>query len=404
MKKTLLVYDDLSQWATNYERRLRSVRAVSSKFDVDTIDNERLASELDILRERQAQTREGRRWGSGQQSLFDETDVLVVDIDLAESLNPFLTGDLVSYLVRCFSKCGLIIGLSQYQKLDFDLLLKGEPGSFTDLTVKSDQIANKGLWGQPWEGFRPWTWPLVPAFLEAFESKVHTLVSKMSAGVLDTIGLGEVASSLPESAVEFLGSNPEEVTFSQFVAQSRYGIRSPDSAPDSEVATRIAVARVSKCIEKLILPGQDVLVDAPHLVSRFPSLLVGNPNLKSTWNRTTRFAPYNELNVSRKVDRFRLRDAKWVSRPAWLASEVSNSQAISENKEVRKRIPFKFGFCEDASAFYSLDECTEFFSGVESYYVRRYIHGFRELELDYGPKTNLLQTGVSQSFRKRARK
>lgn len=400
MKKKLLVYDDIDRWAKNYQKKLESVGAVSSQFEVEPINNQQLDTELGVLRERQSATRENKNRVPGTHTVFDDTDVFVVDIDLVESSNPFLTGDQVGYLVRCFSKCGLIIGLSQYQKLDFDLTLKGEPGSFTDLSIKSNQIANKGLWGESWKGFRPWSWPYIPSFLDAFESKVRSVIDRLSESVLNTIGLSEVSSSLPGSAVDFLGLDPDRVTFEQFVEQSKFGIRSPDKATDSDIRARIAVARVSKIIEKLILPGQDVLVDAPHLVSRFPSLLVGDPAKKSTWDGTARFVPHEQLNLKRGIERFRFRADKWASRPVWFSSNLSNSPHLAENREPRKTIATKFAFCEDASAFYPLNECTEFLSGVESYYVRRYIRKFEGL--DYGPKTNLLQIGVGRPVRTRA--
>ena len=39
---------------------------------------------------------------------------------------------------------------------------------------------------------------------------------------------------------------------------------------------RVAAARLGKWLERLVLPGQNVLVDAPHLVSRFPSLVAAD--------------------------------------------------------------------------------------------------------------------------------
>lgn len=390
LKRRILVYDDVERWATNYTNQLTSERVINSKFDVEQITNGQLQDQLRILEERQAASRRTRHDVPGR-SRFDEVDVFIVDIDLVESANPFLTGDRLAYLVRCFSECGVIIGLSQYQKVDFDLTLKGQAGSFTDLMIKNTQLTNRGLWGNSWSAFRPWAWPVVPNLLEAFERRVRTIQEKPTAPVMETIGLKPAVSSLPNSAIDFLGSDPETITFEGFVLHSQYGIRDPDRPFNVEFLARIAAARISKCIEYLILPGQGVVVDAPHLVSRFPSLLTGSKTARSSWNMTTKFVPPNRLGLrSSKINRFRLKAEEWYSRPVWLSGLLSDFQGIDEVKSPWKSIEPSFLFCEDASAFYPRKDCFEFAASVESPNVRRYIRSFGDIT--YGPKSNMLQS------------
>jgi hypothetical protein len=390
LKRKILVYDDVERWATNYTNHLTTERTVSSRFDVEPIANGQLQEQLRILEGRQAASRGTSHRVPGQ-SKFDDVDVFIVDIDLVESANPFLTGDRLAYLIRCFSECEVIIGLSQYQKVDFDLTLKGQPGSFTDLSIKNTQLTNRGLWGNSWSNFRPWAWPVIPNLLESFEKRVRIVEENPAASVIETIGLKSAVSSLPNSAIDFLGSDPDTVTFEGFVLHSQYGIRDPDRPFNREFLARIAASRISKCVEYLILPGQGVVVDAPHLVSRFPSLLTGSKTAKSSWNKTTKFLPPNRIGLrSGKISRFRLKAEEWYSRPVWLSGPLSDFQGIDEVKSPWKSIEPNFLFCEDASAFYPRKDCLEFEASVESPNVRRYIRNFRELT--YGPKSNMLQS------------
>ncbi len=390
LKRKILVYDDVERWATNYTNQLASERAVNSIFEVESITNGQLQDQLQVLEERQAASR-GTKHDVPGQSKFDDVDVFIVDIDLVESANPFLTGDRLAYLVRCFSECRVIVGLSQYQKVDFDLTLKGQPGSFTDLTIKNTQLTNRGLWGNSWGDFRPWAWPVIPNLLEAFEKRVRIVKENPAAPLVEAIGLKSAVSSLPNSSIDFLGSEPDTVTFEGFVLHSQNGIRDPDRPFNEEFLARIAASRISKCVECLILPGQGVVVDAPHLVSRFPSLLTGSKTTKSAWNKTSKFLPSTRLGLrSGKISRFRLRAEEWYSRPVWLSGLLSDFQGIDEVKSPWKSIEPNFLFCEDASAFYPRKDCLEFAASVESPNVRRYIRGFHDVT--YGPKSNMLQS------------
>ena len=54
----------------------------------------------------------------------------IIDYDLLgsqaeKSPTGSLTGEIIAYLVRCFSRCKLIIGLNQYGSNPFDLTLRG---------------------------------------------------------------------------------------------------------------------------------------------------------------------------------------------------------------------------------------------------------------------------------------
>jgi hypothetical protein len=94
-------------------------------------------------------------------------------------------------------------------------------------------------------------------------------------------------------------TSASRISFRDFVTLSGNGLKGKDQADDAAVA-RIAAARLSKWLEDIVLPAQEILVDAPHLVSRLPELLTGDPGRLATWDRTT--APnVSALGIRHKI-------------------------------------------------------------------------------------------------------
>src|SRR4051812_10875557 len=52
-------------------------------------------------------------WSAGRGPGFDDVDILILDYDLRYLVKgEFLTGETVAFLARCYSSCGLIVGLN----------------------------------------------------------------------------------------------------------------------------------------------------------------------------------------------------------------------------------------------------------------------------------------------------
>ena len=132
-------------------------------------------------------------------------------------------------------------------------------------------MAIRGLWASSFEGYRPWHWPVLPNARVNFEKCVEDVQENLNQPILDFLGLGRFIDWMPKGAHDFfLGSgNMETVRFSAFVKQASGGIESKDELPPEHMA-RVAAARLLALLNGLILPEQSILVDAPHLVSRFP--------------------------------------------------------------------------------------------------------------------------------------
>lgn len=380
MKKNIFVYDDETQIGRRWKRQLEGLPSVHVSFAVDILDAEFTQAVADLEQRRRGARRKGGKAAVGD-NIFDRAAVLIIDFDLFRNESSgYLTGEEVAYLARCYSRCGIIIGINQFGGDNpFDLTLKGHAESFADLNLGSRQIANGGLWDEPWSGFRPWSWPLIPDAVRALEARAKDLSENKSLDrpILKYLGFPEeVITTLPRSSREFLGSGdrPQDTTFRDFVLKSDNGLRPKDAAINDESISRIAAARISKWLERLILPGQDILVDAPHLVSRYPSLLKGDVAEFKSWNRTASFAGVTKIGIHyERIKEHRFARQNWLSRPAWFWNRVSNLEKISEVSDPWSIRKGNYVFCEDLSRFVSQKAAREFVAELPSPFVRRFV-------------------------------
>lgn len=397
MSRTVLVFDDVERVNKEYTRRLQELPILrKAKFQVsDPLKSADFESEMGVLTRRRQSTRDHKRWPH-ESSALDDVDIFIIDYDLLDS-KAFLTGETVAYLVRCFSKCGLIIGLNQFGRNTFDLTLRGHPESYADLNIGSDQLYNSGLWGGQAKHFRPWYWPDLTRYLESAQRRISDVAGHPEDAICDVLGMKAVAALLPRRVGQFITGRsralPAKVTFKAFVTSSGNGLTDKDHRNATpEMIARIGAARISKWLERLVLPSQEILVDAPHLVFAYPSLLKGDPSNVHTWDRTSAIKAYRSLPLDhRKIEKFLFAKDYWLSRPAWFLEPISSSQDIKEANEPWTREATRFVFCEDVSRFEKREPCREFAANVESAYVRRFVLG-KAKGVRYAPLVRFLGT------------
>jgi len=386
-KGIVWVYDDEERVAHRYVMRVRGLKVVTKVFEVKSMSNEKFKEEMVELNDRQMSLRKSkdRDFLKFNSLELDKASILLIDFDLAMSFgSSFLTGERVAYLARCFSGCGLIVGY-RIVRNSFDLTLKGNLESYADLNVGSSQLDNPGLWGGETRGFRPWYWPELPNYLESFQERVKDLKDHLNDPISDYLGIRDIVRTLPRSVGQFIGRDPVKTTFRDFVTKTGKGLQERDKNATDVMVARIAAARISKWMERLVLPGQDILIDAPHLVSRYPSLLRGTPSDVKTWDKTARFETYEKLGLDHKrIEAFRFKKEFWLSRPAWFWGALSNYQNIKEVSEPWMREATDYVFCEDSSRFHKREECKEFVPESESPYVQRFVRYFKGV--DYQPR------------------
>ena len=300
---------------------------------------------------------------SDETTEFDEAAIFIIDYDLLKSqATKFLTGEIIAYIVRCFSECKLIVGLNQYGHNSFDLTLRGHPESFADLNLGVDQLSNPDLWRGNWGDFRqryrPWYWPNLSDALGNFDRKVEEALENLDKPICEVLCFGpELFRLLPRTVVQFIGKvegkEPDETTLREFVLQSGNGLRPKDATiSDKNVLARVGAARISKWLERLVLPEQDFLVDAPHLVSRYPSLITDDEKKIKAWNRTAQLVDCDELGLNTDlIEPCRFEKDYWVSRPVWFWDKLRECESIQEIKEPWLTVKPSWVFCEDAFSF-----------------------------------------------------
>ena len=398
MKKKILIYDDEREQRRQFKNKLDQALKQAGKdqdFAIETLCEDALQCSIEKLQNRQEELRDNGTC-SDETTEFDEAAIFIIDYDLLKSqATKFLTGEIIAYIVRCFSECKLIIGLNQYGHNSFDLTLRGHPESFADLNLGVDQLNKPDLWRGDWgdfrSGFRPWYWPNLSDSLCNFNRKVEDVRENLDTPICEALCFpSNLFRLLPRAVVQFIGKSagkePSETTFREFVLQSGNGLRPRDTTIlDKNVLARVGAARISKWLERFVLPEQDILVDAPHLVARYPSLIADNGKKIKAWNRAAQLVNYRELGLNTDlIEPYRFKKDYWISRPVWFWDTLRECEEIKEVREPWLTDKPSWIFCEDASRFHERRDCEEFFADTDSPFTRRFIKGFKRV--DYRPR------------------
>ena len=382
------------RWHADWVEEIRGV-ATDAYRVLDAPDPKTVRSGAQELLLRRSDLRQGRK-RIRKRCIFDDIDILVIDYDLLhiDEANAQYTGEGLGRLVRMFTECAVIVVVNQYPQAHFDLRLRGHLESHADLNMDAELIAVPGLWREPpWTGFRPWRWQTLNAAVRTQRARQKVVATKFSQSVLDTVGMrSEDASRLSDFAFGFLSPSANrfqslrEATFQSFLNDASDGrdIRSLAES-DREAATRVASARIGKWLEREILGGQDVLIDIPHLLQRFPFVLGDTVADLDIWNS----AVHDPEVVARVVE-----EDAWFARNEILSRPAiwtSRFQADTNVREMRATFDFasvpEFVFVEDRSVFVKLSEAMEFRAGFHNVFDRRYIA--RVDGISYGPQRRL---------------
>ena len=401
----ILIYDDekkqIERFASKLKQALKKVEQ-DSGFAIEVLSEYEFQRSIEVLQTRQVGFRSNGKC-SGEDTEFDDASIFIIDYDLLKNQETkFLTGEIIAYVVRAFSECKLIVGLNQYGHNPFDLTLRGHPESFADLNLGEDQLSNPDLWRGDWgelrRGYRPWYWPNLSDVLRHFDKRVKEVRKNLDKSICEVLGFDpQLFRLLPRAVVQFIGKSEgkesAETTFREFVLQSGNGLRSKDvdssddvlASLDDDVLARVGAARISKWLERFVLPEQDILVDAPHLVSRYPSLIAGDGKEIQAWNRTAQLVDYREMGLNTDlIEPYRFKKDYWVSRPVWFWDKLRECERIQEVTESWKPARRNWVFCEDASRFYNRKDCKEFLADIDSPFTRRFVKDFKGV--NYRPR------------------
>ena len=372
----VLIYEDEDQ-STIAETWADRIRGAYSEADVKTIDTKNFQPLLELVNRRRT------AWRDGGDDMIepheaDSADIIVVDYDLLHYLDAAdITGSRLAYLLRCFSKCGFIIVLNEFGRNVFDLSLGSPPEGFADIHIGDEQIGNPGLWQAPFDGYRPWYWPVVPKARENFELCVNDVEKHLDLDlpILEFLELDHVIDWIPRRARDFLLGKKEieKVTFKGFVESAHGGISAKDTLIPEQMA-RVAAARIVTLLNSIILPEQSVLVDAPHLVSRFPSLISNQRDEIDMWNKLCNPVTHeiDDLLVE-DLREYKFKQSHWLWRPAWYWPEINKDEGIEEVKDPGLVEDVAWVFCENISQFVPVEFVQDFRAIVSPPFIKRHV-------------------------------
>tara|TARA_B100000965_G_scaffold162249_1_gene135162 strand:- start:3125 stop:4369 length:1245 start_codon:yes stop_codon:yes gene_type:complete len=381
----IVICDDELKRTERWANRLGALEAVASRYEIVIATPDDIGKAYKELEERREALRSDPKI-QFEGNLFDSANILVLDQDLLhlESEGKYAVGNELAYLARVFSGAGFITVLNEFGIRNFDLSLVEDAMARADINVGSDHLDNPGLWTEPFEGFRPWHWPVIPKAASTFQQRVKEVQEALDEPVFGFFGFEE--RELRQMSRSVLGvvmadkgdgthSSGLETTFKDFVLYSHgAGMNSRDAKaietrPD--IIARVAAARSAKWLERQVVVSQDVLVDAPHLVSRMPFLMTGDHSKISDWNRTTAFE--GELLIDGSIEKYRFERPDWLYRPAFWWNRIEDSEEIQALMEKWDGMPCPFVFREDTSSFGTEENSLEFVAEVPSVFDRRYV-------------------------------
>ena len=388
---SVLVCDDDSELAVDCVDRIKALEL--DEYHVRTEPNDLVHAAMSEILSRRRAARDGKIQERGD-CIFDGIDILIIDYDLVhiDDDNTEYTGESLARLARTFSDCAVVVVLNQFGPIDFDLSLRGHLASHADLNIGAERLATSGLWRDPpWKEFRPWSWPVLSQAVESQRARERVMALALDSPIVDTFGMQVTdASRLSDSAFGFIAPDAEDFdslqrrTFKSFLTTTPDG-RDAESLLDtaeSPAAVRFVAARIGKWLERELLGPQDVLIDVPHLLLRFPFLLGRDVSDKEVWNDTIHRAQRLQEALD---DDWWFEPADCLSRAAVWCRRLEADERIS-----RQRAEFDFStvpsivFMEDCSEFADISEGTEFRAGFHNAFDRRFVR--RVAGVRYGPQ------------------
>lgn len=333
-----------------------------------------------------------------QLSQFDSADVLVLDHDLTPAEPDPLTdslqgrsGEGLALLARCFSTTGLIVLVNKgVQSSTFDLTMTRFSDSYADLNVTQQDLSRSALWhgladARP---FRPSHWPVLSSGGKHLAEIADGLA--LDDVVLESLGLSEALTTFEREQLDILGDEPETATFWTVAKRPGVGLGLKDEQPDEAILRRIAVHGIARWLAGTVLPAQNVLVDAAHLLERVPGLRAGGIDIADATpadfhdvDALVRFAPGLERLRGRVSP-----SSEWLGRPVWLWADLDPETFADEATDETDLV-----VCEDTTTLLALDKAKEFEAAVSGPYLQRFVRHLKDGTdpIAYMPRNRLLR-------------
>lgn len=380
MTYTILLCDDHPEVGADWGDKVRAVAQRGSYSLMEVPSNETMQLATKEIFARQTALRNNRPYEKDH-CLFDEAEILILDYDLMhiDDNHARHTGEALARLVRIFSDPQVVVVVNQFREAQFDLSLRGHLASHADLNLDAESLGMSGLWTDPpWEGFRPWHWQTLSYAVDTQKTRQDVVMKNMDKPIVEVLGMREEdAVRLSDTAFGFIAPNAKsrrellEQTFKSFIheqANDQDALALIEHDPDA--VCRFLAARIGKWLERQVLGPQDVLVDVPHLIQRYPFLLGDDVSDARAWNA----AIHDDRDVRKRVpDGCWFEPSGFLSRPAVWRHRFECDVGV---REMRHSFDFSavppFVFLEDTSMFMPLEESKEFRAGHHNAFDRRF--------------------------------
>ena len=328
---------------------------------------------------------------------FEEHDIVFLDNNLLHIFTnqPVMTAETFVGQLLAFSDCPFVGVLNRQPEAIFDLQLKGDTASKSDLSVASTQLSETGLWSRSWKDFRPWYWPFVLEAPDKRRKQWRWLRTRLDRPLLASLGFtGKMRSLPPESLQIFGSSDPLSMTFRDFfLHQSR--ILAPDLRKElranDEVVCRVVGSEISHWILHDVLMRQETLVDDAHLALRVPSIV------KKLHTIVKESPAVQHEKVAKMIDGIRLTKKAafasdiWLPHRSWWFNEIDRDGTITgpllgvlSGLKQQERV----AFCEDSSKYVRIVDGRRYRYSSHSLAGTRFISNKRPR--GYIPRTDLM--------------
>ncbi|EPB7178964.1 TPA: hypothetical protein ACRNCK_001004 [Pseudomonas aeruginosa] len=333
-------------------------------------------------------------------------DLMIIDYDLlgleVGKSAAWATGAELAYSMRLMSTVGPIVVVNQFGTNSYDLTMRRGVSSYADVDVGSAQITSPGLWrSDKFEGFRPWGWPDLHKEVERFSLIQGFVLENLDHPVMSALGFelenAESTSFISYELAAFLGAGPRNkgITFRDVVIKNAglrvFNILEKDhdileKLPDDQIA-RICTAILTHWLEKVVLPAQEVIADAPHLCSQLPWAIKEPSNLENWMNVCSLRAEA----VPEMLSRYRVEPHFLFSRPVFWAENARREIPIPEGFQFSDLPAIQF--CENLSVFSQEADSSSFPSDVIAFDKKRWIRSDDKSgasNVNYEPQSYLL--------------
>ena len=331
-----------------------------------------------------------------KQCLFDQNDILIIDYDLIhiDDDRAQHTGEGIGRLARMYSDCAVVVVFNQFDQVDFDLSLRGHLASHADLNLTVKLLDTPGLWTEPpWQGFRPWSWQTLSRAVASQRARESAFGRDLDKSIVDVFGIRQDdALGMSDSAFGFIAPEASgfaglrEMTFRSFVSMTAGRDAKSLLSSDESAAVRFGAARIGKWLDREVLGPQDVLVDVPHLLQRFPFLLGKEMTDVNAWN-----AAVHQTDCLAQY----INDSYWFEPAGCLSKPAVWVRRLEADPKFRKqRADFSnfslipdVVFMEDCSVFEDISLGKEFRAGFHNSFDRRHVRQCPGVL--YGPQRRL---------------